>query len=188
MPAGGNVPVAPDAPECCEGLAPIACGAPGPEGVCEPCVGASVCAACGDGVCGAGENICNCAQDCGGRDASCDDGSLPICDLVPPVCAPHEILAHQRDCYRCVNPATCRPWGEPGCQTDADCGPSDRCDDCAMGSCPACEDCVAACVPHGCATEPEPACDEARPACALGEVSVVQDGCWVCIAQNQCRR
>lgn len=251
VPEGGSTPVVPDAPPCCPGLEPIGCGAP-VDGACEPCVGASVCARCGDGLCGPGENICNCPDDCAGaepdgcaapidclprfwnvrclghwiceagacaevcdfdgcgdgicdheggesasscsadcdgvaecapgerttfacpdgeavpwcecddaaewrcaldpgaacRDARCDDGSPPICDRIPPVCEAWEILAEQDGCYRCVNPATCRPWGEPGCHPeDAPCPPDRICDDCGSSSCPDCDDCVPACVP-----------------------------------------
>jgi hypothetical protein len=49
---------------CCEGLAAIAESRP-EEGECRsapPSV--KVCARCGDGVCGKGENRCNCAEDC----------------------------------------------------------------------------------------------------------------------------
>jgi hypothetical protein len=49
---------------CCKGLAGISaaqlvdgeCTHPGPDAI--------VCASCGDGVCGGGENVCNCKQDC----------------------------------------------------------------------------------------------------------------------------
>jgi hypothetical protein len=52
-------------PECCSGLAAIGCSTPDSEGFCgEPCVGAMVCAQCGNGICGLGENICNCPTDC----------------------------------------------------------------------------------------------------------------------------
>ncbi len=62
---GATVPDAPDAPPCCPGLAPIGCDAPDDEGVCPGgCVGAFVCARCGDGECGPGENPCSCPQDC----------------------------------------------------------------------------------------------------------------------------
>jgi len=62
---GGSVPVVPDAPECCPGLELIPCGGPNPDGTCNPmCVGASICAYCGNNVCGKGENVCNCPVDC----------------------------------------------------------------------------------------------------------------------------
>lgn len=82
------------------------------------------------------------------RDTRCDDGTEPSCEAPTPDCEPYEILAYQNDCYRCVNPATCKEWGEPGCETDADC-PNENievCDDCATSSCPDCDDCLAACV------------------------------------------
>ena len=82
------------------------------------------------------------------RDDSCDDGTEPICDMIPPVCDEWEILAYQDQCYRCVNPATCRPWGEPGCERDGDCPQDQWCDPCGTSSCPMCDDCVPACRPR----------------------------------------
>ncbi|MDD4352307.1 MAG: S-layer homology domain-containing protein [Candidatus Gracilibacteria bacterium] len=51
---------------CCEGLVPIGPMEPLLDGNCpdEPIVGAAVCTACGDEVCGLGENKCNCPSDC----------------------------------------------------------------------------------------------------------------------------
>jgi len=120
------------------------------------------------------------------HDPSCDDGTEPICGMIPPLCGEWEILAYQSNCYVCVNPATCLPWGEPGCTRDANCRAEDYCDDCGTSSCPMCEDCVAACLPHGCPTEPEPACDMDRPDCGDEGVAVVQDGCWVCVNPGTC--
>ena len=80
------------------------------------------------------------------RDTRCDDGSTVICLMIPPVCSEYEILAIQNGCWLCVNPATCRPWGEPGCEKDEDCRPGWRCDPCGTSSCPFCDDCVPACV------------------------------------------
>jgi len=81
------------------------------------------------------------------RDTSCDDGTIPLCLMIPPVCTEYEILAYQNHCYVCVNPATCRPWGEPGCLEDSDCQPDEYCDLCGTSSCPFCDDCVPACLP-----------------------------------------
>jgi hypothetical protein len=120
------------------------------------------------------------------HDPSCDDGTVPICGMIPPVCGAWEILAYQDDCYACVNPATCLPWGEPGCSTDASCPAAEYCDGCGTSSCPMCEDCVAACLPHGCPTEPEAACDMDRPDCGDEGVAVVQGGCWVCVHAGTC--
>lgn len=83
----------------------------------------------------------------GPRDDSCDDGTAPICDMEIPNCSDYEILAYQDNCYSCVNPATCLPWGEPDCEDSGDCGEGQYCEPCGTSSCPFCEDCVAACVP-----------------------------------------
>ena len=51
---------------CCPGLTRIESSERVDGGTCEPTAPPSVfvCAACGDGVCGAGENACNCPGDC----------------------------------------------------------------------------------------------------------------------------
>ncbi len=105
---------------------------------------------CGDGTCDAqgGENLGSCSLDCANpRDTHCDDGSTPSCNMIPPACDESSILAYQNDCYRCVNPVSCVPWGDAGCRNNEDCKVDETCDDCATSSCPTCEDCVAACMP-----------------------------------------
>ena len=120
------------------------------------------------------------------RDTSCDDGTPLLCDMAQPACRDHEILAIQDGCWVCVNPETCVPWGVPECRSDLDCPPDEFCNPCGTGSCPVCLDCVAACTPHGCATEPEPACNLIRPDCGEGRTAVVRDGCWVCVDLHTC--
>jgi hypothetical protein len=62
---GNTTIVVPGAAQCCAGLEPINPQDVGEYGECNPpSVGASVCAICGNGVCGPGENRCNCPQDC----------------------------------------------------------------------------------------------------------------------------
>ena len=68
-PEGEYIPVIPDA-KCCDGLENGAnydmnCVL-NHDYECEPCllVGASICINCGDGICGLGENFCNCIEDC----------------------------------------------------------------------------------------------------------------------------
>lgn len=80
------------------------------------------------------------------RDTHCDDGTIPQCEELKVYCADHEIIAHQNNCYVCVNPATCKPWGEPNCIEDKDCTYGQYCNPCGTSSCPACDDCVTACT------------------------------------------
>ena len=120
------------------------------------------------------------------RDSSCDDGSTLTCNDGEPDCPDWEMPAIIESCWLCVNPDTCRPWSEPGCRTDSQCPPAERCDDCARGSCPDCEDCVADCLPHGCPTEDQADCKMPRPDCDNGQVAVVSDGCWVCVDLATC--
>lgn len=69
---GGTLAVSPtETRDCCGGLKPIGCARPDTGGQCPPsCFGASYCTKCGDGVCGKGENICNCSQDCKALDVN----------------------------------------------------------------------------------------------------------------------
>lgn len=63
--AGHTVTPGPKAPVCCAGLTAISCDRPDAKGICDAkCVGGSICAACGNGRCGNGENVCNCPADC----------------------------------------------------------------------------------------------------------------------------
>lgn len=107
--------------------------------------------------------------------------------MEPPVCGELEILAFQQSCYICVNPATCRPWGIPGCERDAECDIIDYCNPCGTSSCPYCEDCVPACTPHGCPTETVLTCLMERPDCEDDGVAVVEDGCWLCVDLGSCQ-
>jgi len=122
----------------------------------------------------------------GGRDTRCDDGTDPLCPMPEPTCGAGEVAAVQGSCWQCVNARTCRPWGEAGCADDMGCSPTERCDTCATSSCAACDDCVAACVEHGCPTETTLTCRCARPTCDPGFVAVIQEGCWVCVDLATC--
>lgn len=61
-----------------------------------------------------------------GHDDRCDDGTEPMCDIVPPVCPDGTILAHQNHCFSCVDPETCLEPGGDGqqgdpCEQDQEC-------------------------------------------------------------------
>lgn len=114
------------------------------DGTCMPTCGKP----CGDGVCDkdAGEDQFSCSADCPTRDTHCDDGTTPICDMKPPECNEYELLAFQNSCYVCVNPVTCKPWGEAGCNDDSDCEKEKWCNPCGTSSCPLCNDCLPACT------------------------------------------
>lgn len=135
---GTSVPVIPDAPPCCAGLQAISCDRPDPDGVCmEGCAGAVICANCGDGRCGAGENACNCALDCGAScsaTAECVDLPAPIrcvglwrCD--PDQSYPADSRGDDGCDYTCI-------FNHPACDGDGDCAPPDVCLPCPIdGEC-----------------------------------------------------
>ncbi len=146
---------------------------------------------CGEDAVAVVENGCWKCRNLGNcepvRDEHCDDGTEPTCQtLVQPTCESYEILAHRNNCYACVNPATCVPWGTPACSQDADCLLDDFCDPCGSSSCPSCKDCVPACGHHGCDTEAVVSCGMARPECGENGVAVVVDGCWECLSLESC--
>ena len=182
--ASGSCPMCPDCvPGCAvhgcptQGFDELQCAMPRPD-----CQGGGV-AVIREGcwVC-VGLDACSPIE----RDTTCDDGSTVLCDGPTPVCEAHEILAVQMDCYLCVNPASCAPWGQAGCEDDAGCGPDETCDPCGTASCPDCDDCVFACRRHGCSTETELNCFCARPDCGLDAVSVIDQGCWICVDAQSC--
>ena len=49
---------------CCPGLDTIDNSFPGVGGGCDVILDSAICAYCGDGTCGLGENYCNCPADC----------------------------------------------------------------------------------------------------------------------------
>ena len=62
---GDSHAIHPDAPPCCDGMVGGGCDGPNEVGVCsEGCVGSTVCILCPNGLCGPGENTCNCPGDC----------------------------------------------------------------------------------------------------------------------------
>jgi len=53
-------------PECCDGLVAVPNSEPDEKGNCGMAMfPSSVCVMCYDGICGTGENTCNCPEDCG---------------------------------------------------------------------------------------------------------------------------
>ena len=86
---------------CCPGLVTRSSYDISSDGECQELVGGALCLACGDGVCGVGEDFCNCPEDCpascaGLDEAACiaQDGCLPgyrgFCDCTCPGPAGYE--------------------------------------------------------------------------------------------------
>ena len=77
--AGDTVGVFPGAPECCAGLESIMIAEYDPvTGSCEGLLGAALCSDCGNGICEAWENPCNCDGDCESGPKQCY-GPLMAC-------------------------------------------------------------------------------------------------------------
>jgi len=66
IPEGGTIITGwPPGPGCCAGLVTSATFEIDEEGVCHALYGGGICTKCGlDGLCGLGEDICNCPEDC----------------------------------------------------------------------------------------------------------------------------
>jgi hypothetical protein len=60
-----------------------------------------------------------CYGDCRpSRDDHCDDGTTPMCEIIPPACDGGTIQAYRNHCYECVDPVNCLPPGPPGREGD----------------------------------------------------------------------
>ncbi|MEM9070224.1 MAG: hypothetical protein AAGE52_17085 [Myxococcota bacterium] len=75
--------------------------------------------------------------------------------------------------------------GAPTCGGDFECPIGTDCDPCGTSSCPFCDDCVSACVPHDCDVG-DLVCRASRPDCGPGAVSAIRDGCWECVNPRTC--
>ncbi len=122
--------------KCCGTLVPLLAKVPNgqPGGCSTPKCPCYVCTQCGDGLCGKGENGCNCPQDCGkacfgeneafqnwGADLSirCCTGLTPVSDCIP---AGTGCACPSCPCYRCTfcGDSQCGP-GENWCNCLTDC-------------------------------------------------------------------
>ncbi|MBX3247215.1 MAG: hypothetical protein KF901_08545 [Myxococcales bacterium] len=86
-------------------------------------------------------------------------------------------------------PAVCYGQCAPGsraCRTDGDCANQEWCNPCAHGSCPVCDDCVAACEVSRCATRERLTCRALRPDCGVDGTAIIVDGCWQCVNAYTC--
>ena len=118
---------------------------------------------------------------------NCDDGSEPLCDMIPPVCAPGEVAAVQDNCWACLDARTCRGY-EPYCGGDVDCAPGEVCEsvcDCwddpttdPNGSGVAPCECYGVCVP----APPPP--EECRSDADCPQGSSCLTACWDCIPED----
>jgi|GEM_PF-3590870 len=178
IPEGGSAAVVPGALECCPGLTAIGCSAPDEFGVCQECVGAFYCTKCGNGICGLGENKCNCPQDCltgepstWYRDAD-GDGYGDAGESQSSISQPEGYVSDNTDCddtNSSINPGAievCNNGLDDDCDGNIDCDDSDCIND------------------PNCIT-PQPECnpDETRP-CDTGELGVCAAGTQTCDSEG----
>ncbi len=123
VPEGGVIPVIPNAPACCSGLSTIGCDKPDFLGECPPgCVGAMICAKCGDGQCGLVENYCNCPQDCQLSSQNPTNEEKEACLRQSPVGVNPEDKWHQFS-NGCADYCGAGPVCTLELKTSCDCGP-----------------------------------------------------------------
>ena len=151
-----------------------------------------------DQDCPVGESCNQCAtascsgcNDCVGlcQDSPCESEDTAECDLDRPACRDGFISIIREGCWLCVDQNTCEPVSrelEPSCNSDQDCAIGEYCNQCAAASCPYCDDCIALCQAGPCESEEVVECEVERPLCAEGFVSVVRDGCWLCVDRVRC--
>jgi len=124
--------------ECCEGLVSSSCDAPDAQGQCQKCFSHTVCTKCNDGVCGPGENICNCPQDCKecgelgdfvcppDRGCKCCNGFSPVrqCDIA----GIGQCYCEDENRYICIDcgDGVCGPF-EQKCNCPQDCPDEHKC-------------------------------------------------------------
>ncbi len=72
------------------------------------------------------------------------------------------------------------------CTRSADCVAAERCASCDTASCTGCPGCASTCVPHPCSSEDTLVCAMLRPDCIGEAVSVIRNGCWVCVDLTAC--
>jgi len=145
IPEGGEGPVVPGGPECCPGLVELAKYFI-EDGMCIPMVGVFVCTSCGDGICGPGEDVCNCPEDC-----------VPVCGNG--LCEPGEDSINcPEDCMSVCGNGLCEP-GEDSINCPEDCPPI-----CGNGLCEPGEDSI------NCPEDCPPVCGNGL--CEPGEDSI----------------
>ena len=118
---GQTYSVHPASLQCCAGLTVVSCASPSSSGTCQSCVGASVCTRCGNGICGPGENYCNCPSDC-------SSGPIPQ----PSTCG-NGICSGSESCASC--PSDCGTCA--GYCGDGTCSSRESCSSCSSdcGTC-----------------------------------------------------
>ena len=96
----------PDELPCCDGLVRLDEAYPDGNGGCQPEENAYICTRCGDGMCGLGENTCNCPADC----------------MEAAVCVPEgeQLMNFEQQCCPNTFPVECLIMGA-----------NDRCEACA---------------------------------------------------------
>lgn len=148
----------PGDPECCEGLSPIPEAGLDPET--EECLvlpGGIVCTHCGDGVCGMGEAICNCPQDCTPNECELEGGTCSeTCSVSQ---AAVELTGCDQGLLCCLTHESCTQAGGT-CLTE--CG-----DNFEAIDVPGCE-------------EGDVCCVEAQPCLVAGETGAVVPGAAEC--------
>ncbi len=155
IPEGEGFLGQPEEFQCCPGLVAVAdceempCDPTSPDCddfycSCPKCL-CFVCVACGDGICGLGENKCNCPKDCLPAPActsnsDCDDGDACTEDICKEGLCVHNVLP---DCGIC--------WDDAMCPAGSYCRyPDGQCDNAKSGSCAA--------IPEACFLLWKPVC------------------------------
>jgi subtilisin-like proprotein convertase family protein len=171
------------------------------EGECVPCsnAGRHCTLYCEHGfVSRNGCTPCVCAEPA--RDDRCDDGTTPVCAMMPPDCPDGTILAYVSHCYECVDPETCQvvPLRDDRCDdgTDPMCAmmPPDCPDGTILAYVSHCYECV---DPETCQVVPlrddrcddgtVPVCTMMPPDCPDGTILAYVNHCFACLDPETCR-
>jgi hypothetical protein len=110
----------------------------------------------------------------------CSDGPVS-CDAIEPTCPTPLIAAARNGCWACVDPRDCAP----GCISDAECGPGQRCTERVYDPCGTCDPAVEVCCRAPAiqyrVCEPAPSCGDVMCTlyCEFG-FQTGADGCPIC--------
>ncbi|MCC7381433.1 MAG: hypothetical protein IT384_06360 [Deltaproteobacteria bacterium] len=123
---------------------------------------------------------------------SCDDGSVVLCDALPPECGIGQVVAVRNGCYECVDARTCTSQPPPvWCTSDLDC-PEGYC---VFDGGGATEPPGGSGVPFMAGQCVVPVCDDGtdlqcrmmRPLCGGGLVAAIRNGCYECVDAYTCQ-
>jgi len=199
---GQSGAVVPNAPSCCSGLTSIGCDRPDSNNTCPThlCAGAFFCTKCGNGVCGPGENKCNCPKDCAQisctndfdcpekmkcQNSTCVDvGCIGEGKMAPGPVSPDYIKHMATECCQGLESIMYSGYFDQNCNPTGLAGAGSVCSKCGNGICESWE--TKCTCPQDCNTTPT-----CNPRCSSYGRCQTINGSFitycVCVVDSQCQ-